>query len=73
MQTFMRRIVFTRRFQGLTTVLCTRSQNMKKLLLAAVTVLSLVSVSGRAYAGNDVVRGATVVEVGNTSSYEDVF
>ncbi len=46
---------------------------MKKLLLAAVTVLSLVSVSGRAYAGNDVVRGATVVEVGNTSSYEDVF
>jgi hypothetical protein len=50
MQTIIRHTVLTRHFHGLTTLLCRRSQHMKKLLLAVLIGLSLVTLSGRASA-----------------------
>src|SRR5437016_2261164 len=69
MQTIMRRTVLTRHFQELATLLCRRNQDMKKLLLAALIGLSLVSVSGRASAQtvNEVTIGGIGAYTNNTT------
>jgi hypothetical protein len=73
MQTIMRHTVLTRHFQGLSILLCRRGQDMKKLLLAALIVLSIVSVSGRAYAGDNVILDTFVTQVAAYNDRENGF